>query len=72
MAGRHNGPSTYRHDIVDIAEQARAHGLAFSEIFQIKFQFYGNYDMPTDEYLIDEVKIRKVGSLLPLVANQYQ
>jgi hypothetical protein len=66
-----DGPSTYQHDIVDIAEQARAHGLAFSDIFQIKFQFYDNSAYPTDGYSIDEIRIRDAGSLLPLVANQY-
>ncbi len=67
-----DGPSSYRHDIVDLAEEARSHGLAFNNIFQIKFQFYGNWDMPTDGYLLDEVRIRNAGSLLPLVAKRYQ
>jgi hypothetical protein len=67
-----NGPSTYQHDIVDLAEQARIHGLTFTNVFQIKFQFYDNDDHPTDGYSIDEVRIRNVGSMLPFVAKQYQ
>jgi hypothetical protein len=67
-----DGPSIYQHDVVDLGEQIRTHGLIHSDIFQIKFQFYDNDDYPTDGYSIDAVRIRTVGSLLPFVAKQYQ
>ncbi len=52
-----NGPATFRNDLIDISAAAAANGLALNDHFQIKFQFYDNYSIPTDGYALDEVKL---------------
>ena len=68
-----DGPSTYRHDIVDIAPFAQAHSLALSDIFQIKFQFYDESAYPTDGYSIDEVRLRplRTDACVPTVLKNF-
>ena len=68
-----DGPSTYRHDIVDIAAHAQAHGLALSDIFQIRFQFYDESAYPNDGYSIDEVRLRplKTTGFVPIVLKSF-
>jgi len=68
-----DGPSTYRHDIVDIAAFAQAHGLALSDIFQIRFQFYDESAYPNDGYSIDEVRLRplKTTGFVPIVLKSF-
>ena len=53
-----DGPTFWRRQIIDLDEQAAAHGLTLNDHFQIKFQFYDNYDIPNDGYAIDEVQVR--------------
>jgi len=50
-------PTSYRNDVVDIDAAAAANGLTLNDHFQIKFQFYDNYPVPSDGYAIDDVQV---------------
>ena len=53
-----DGPYFWRHQIIDLDEAAAAHVLTLNDHFQVKFQFYDDYDIPSDGYAIDEVQVR--------------
>lgn len=59
-----NGPSTFKHEVIDIDAVAAANNLILNNQFQIKFQFYDNYSVPTDGYAIDEVRVNCTGSYI--------
>jgi hypothetical protein len=52
------GPSTFTNAVVDIDAAATANGLTLNNQFQIKFQFYDDYSIPTDGYAIDTVDVK--------------
>ncbi len=52
-----NGPDDFRNEVIDISAAAAANGLTLNDHFQIKFQFYDNYPIPSDGYAIDEVRL---------------
>jgi uncharacterized membrane protein len=47
----------FRNDVVDIAAEAAAHNLTLNDHFQIKFQFYDDSHLPSDGYVVDEVRL---------------
>ena len=53
-----NGPESWQHQVIDLDESVAAHGLTLNDHFQIKFQFYDDYSIPSDGYAIDEVQVR--------------
>jgi hypothetical protein len=58
-------PTGWRHQIIDLDEEAAANGLTFNNHFQIKFQSYDNDPIPNDGYAIDEVRVRAAPSPTP-------
>ncbi len=52
-----NGTQAYTHELISLSTMRSAYGLDFNEHFQIKFQFYDNYEIATDGYAIDEVEL---------------
>ncbi len=47
--------SIFKNEVLDLAAIATANGLTLNDHFQIKFQFYDNYPIPSDGYAIDQV-----------------
>ncbi len=60
-----NGPYFWRHQIVDLDEEAGANGLTLNDHFQVKFQFYDDDGIPEDGYAIDEVRVRAPAVPIP-------
>jgi hypothetical protein len=52
-----DGPTTWRHERIDLRSEAERYGLSLNDHFQIKFQFRGNLPIASDGYAIDEVRI---------------
>lgn len=52
------GTSGYQRQVIDLAAAATGHGIALNDHFQIRFQFYDNWYLPSDGYAIDEVRVR--------------
>jgi hypothetical protein len=46
---------TFASERLDLVTTAAANGLTLNDHFQIKFQYYDNYPIPSDGYAIDEV-----------------
>jgi hypothetical protein len=53
-----DGSSTFTNAVVDIDAAATANGLTLNNQFQVKFQFYDDYSIPTDGYAIDTVDLK--------------
>ncbi|MCA9973542.1 MAG: carboxypeptidase regulatory-like domain-containing protein [Anaerolineales bacterium] len=53
-----NGPSAYQNNVLDLTAALASCSMSFNSTFQIKFQGYDDYAIPTDGYTIDEVKLK--------------
>ena len=52
------GPASFGNTVVDVDAAAVAHGLTLHDHFLIRFQFYDNGPIPSDGYVIDDVRLR--------------
>ncbi len=52
------GSTGYQRQVLDLTAAATGHGIALNDHFQIRFQFYDNWYLPSDGYAIDEVQVR--------------
>ncbi len=51
------GPGYYTSASVILSEMRGVYGFDFNDHFQIKFQFYDNYPIPSDGYALDEIEV---------------
>ena len=52
-----NGPSEFTSALFDLSAAATAAGLSLNDHFQVKFQMYDNFRIPSDGYAIDDVRV---------------
>jgi len=64
-------PTSWRHQIIDLDEEAASQGMTFNDHFQIKFQFYNDDPIPWDGYAIDEVQVRAAPVPVPATFPYY-
>lgn len=64
-----NGPATFREDMINLKAEAVAHGLSLDTPLKVKFQFYDDYPIFSDGYVIDDVSIDCTTNAVPTLAN---
>ncbi len=60
-----NGPSEFIPALFDLSAAAADAGLSLNDHFQIKFQMYDNFSIPTDGYAVDEVSLWRPATPTP-------
>ena len=60
-----NGPSVFTYALFDLSAAAASSGLSLNDHFQVKFQMYDNYSIPTDGYAVDDVRVWRLVTPTP-------
>ncbi len=59
------GTTSYAAESIDLDAEIQSAGLTYNSRFQVKFQFYDNYPIPSDGYAIDAVSLISAASPTP-------
>jgi len=60
-----DGPSEFTSALFDLSSAATAAGLSLNDHFQVKFQMYDNFRIPSDGYAIDDVRVWRLVTPTP-------
>ncbi|MCX7046542.1 MAG: hypothetical protein NTX50_13785 [Candidatus Sumerlaeota bacterium] len=58
--------SVYQQNTVDLDAAIAAHGMSYNSAFQIRFNHYDNYTIPTDGFSFDDIAITGINDALAI------